>query len=79
MHTQHTLTDHQIYEMARAAEIAYEFSASWRDAGRAAREYARDEYGIRASDTAVGMAVRVAQTMWDAAAQSARRAIEEAR
>lgn len=71
-----TLSDEQICNMAHEAANTYEMTASWRDAGRAAREYAMDEYGIRASDSAVGLAVRVAQTMWEAARHQARAAVE---
>lgn len=65
------LTDDEIDDMAHAAFASYEWTASWRRAGEAAREHAADEYGVDASSTAVGLAVRHAQVMWEAARMAA--------
>ncbi len=62
----------EIDEMARAAFQSYEFTCCWRRAGQAAREHAADEFGVRAADSAVGLAVRHAQVMWEAARHRAR-------
>jgi hypothetical protein len=59
------LTNHEVSEMAEAAIRSYEFAASWRDAGRAAREFAADEMGVRATDAQVATAVRIAQAGWE--------------
>lgn len=68
------LTDKAISEMAEAALRAYEFACSWRRAGDAAREHAADEFGVRANPAQVGLAVRLAQTRWQALSFDARRA-----
>ena len=68
------LTGTQITDMAEAALTSYDWTASWREAGRAAREHAADEWGIRATDAQVATAVRIAQTKWQAIAMSVRSA-----
>lgn len=66
------LTDAQINEMANAAANSYEMACEWRIAGRAAREHAADEWGIRATDAQVATAVRIAQVKWQAISMSAK-------
>ena len=68
------LTEAQITEMAEAALTSYEWTASWRDAGRAAREHAADEWGLRATDAQIATAVRLAQVGWQSLSLSVRSA-----
>lgn len=60
------LTFVQLDEMADAAVASYEMACEWRAAGRAAREYAADEFGVLATDAQVATAVRIAQVRWHA-------------
>jgi hypothetical protein len=65
------LTNNQLDEMAQAAVTSYEFSCSWRDAGRAAREYGIEEWGS-VTPAQVATAVRLAQMKWNGARIQAR-------
>lgn len=65
----------EIDQMASAAVTCYEMACSWRRAGEAAREYAADDLGVRATSAQVALAVRLAQTRWQGIAQSIRREI----
>lgn len=65
----------EIDQMARAAVTSYEMACSWRRAGEAAREYAADELGVRATSAQVALAVRLAQTRWQGIAQSVHKEI----
>jgi len=67
------LTDTQIDEMAAAAVTSYDMACSWSAAGRAAREYAADELGVKATDAQVATAVRIAQVKWQGFSMAARR------
>jgi hypothetical protein len=57
-------SDAQIYEMADAAFASYEMTACKTAAATAAREYARDEFGVNPNNTAVLLAVKYAITSW---------------
>lgn len=67
------LSDSAIAGMADAALTSFEWNASWRKAGEAAREHAADELGVRATTAQVGLAVRLAQTRWQGLSFDARR------
>jgi len=51
--------------MAEAALVSYEMTASWSAAYTAAVEYAADEWHIKATPAQAKTAVRLAQTGWD--------------
>lgn len=69
------LNDYQINEMARAAFNSYEMTADWQAATRAAHEFAIDDIGVCPNRTAVLLAVKIARTKWEAAAQSVARVV----
>jgi len=73
------LTEDQIASMTDEAFHAYEMSADWNSAARAAREYAVDELGIKPRKSAVLLAVKRAQAAWQGESQRVRRAIEAQR
>jgi len=50
--------------MAEAAITGYEFTGCWRRAGECAKEAAADDYGVKATSSQIGLAVRLAQTKW---------------
>ena len=55
----------EIQQMAEAALISYEFTASWKRAFEAASEFATDEWGVKATRAQTATAVRIAQTGWE--------------
>ena len=59
------LTEDQIAQMAEYAAQNYELSAEWRKAYDAAREYAAEEFGIRANESQVNYAGKLARTIWE--------------
>ena len=60
------LTDSQIHEMAAAVLSALEVNwLSRNDKMRVAREYALDELGVRPSESACGLAVKLANMGWN--------------
>lgn len=58
------LTENQIDILAEEAVTTYEVSASWASAYRAAAEYSADEFGIKPRKTALLLAVKRAQLLW---------------
>lgn len=59
------LTDAQIHEMAAAVLSGIEINYLSRyDKMRIAREYAIDEFGLRPSESACGLAVKLANMGW---------------
>ena len=58
------LTENQIDILAEEAVTTYEVSASCASAYRAAAEYAADEFGIKPRKTALLLAVKRAQLLW---------------
>ena len=59
------LYQQEIYQMADAALISYEFGCSWKRAFEAAAEFASDELGVKATRAQAATAVRIAQTNWE--------------
>ena len=58
------LTDAQIHEMADAALTAYEYTGEKSRMGEVAAEYAADEFGVTATPSQIGYAVKLALTGW---------------
>jgi len=54
-----------IQQMAEAALISYELTASWKRAFEAATEFAADEWEVKATQSQAATAVRIAQTGWE--------------
>jgi hypothetical protein len=63
------LSDYQINQMALAAVKSYEMTADWKEARRAAHEFAIDDIGVRPNHTAVLLAVKLAKAKWAATMQ----------
>lgn len=59
------LTETQIHEMADAALTAFEITGEKSRMGEAAAEYAADEFGVSATKSQVGYAVKLAATGWE--------------
>ena len=60
------LTDSQIHQMAAAVLSGIEMTPLSRyDKMRVAREYAIDEFGVRPSESACGLAVKLANMGWN--------------
>ena len=55
----------EVQNMAEAALVSYEMTASWSAAYNAAVEYAADEWHIKATPAQAKTAIRLAQTGWD--------------
>ena len=55
----------EVQNMAEAALVSYEMTASWSEAYTAAVEYAADEWHIKATPAQAKTAIRLAQTGWD--------------
>lgn len=68
------LTQHQVDDMAAAALVAYEGSGDFAAMYRAAREHARDEYGVHPRASVVRLAVQLAQLRWQGLVIDAKRA-----
>jgi hypothetical protein len=69
------LKNSEISAMADAALNAYEFTASWRRATEAAKEYCTDDLGVYPRRSAILYAVKIARLRWHAATLSTRAAI----
>lgn len=72
------LTEAECRAVAKAACDSYEMACSWRDAGRAAREYVADELGAKATDAQIAYCVRLAQLQWLGQRESVRKAMRDA-
>lgn len=59
------LSQWEIQQMAEAALTNYELSCSWGRAHDEAREFAADEFQVRATTAQASTAVRIAQTGWE--------------
>jgi hypothetical protein len=59
------LTNAQIIEMADAALTALEMTAEKSRMGEVAAEYAADEFGVKATPSQIGYAVKLALTGWE--------------
>jgi len=59
------LTESHIHEMADAALTAYEVTGEKSRMGEVAAEYAADEFGVSATKSQVGYAVKLALTGWE--------------
>jgi len=69
------LSDSQIDQMAEAALSGYEWACCWRRAAEVAREAAADDFGVRATSSQIGLAVRLAQTKWQGYVMGVKRQI----
>jgi hypothetical protein len=70
------LTNAQILEMADAALITYEVSGEKRDIGKYAAEYAADEFGVKATPSQIGYAVKLALTGWEGIKAATKKAVD---
>ena len=73
------VSDAVVAQAAEEALTAYEVSADWRAASRAAREYLQEETdaaGLKLSSL-VGLAVNLAHLRWDAIVLATKQVIEE--
>jgi hypothetical protein len=57
----------EIEELANWVVTNYELSCNWGLAGRSAKEYAADDFGLRLTNAQVGSIVNVAKQKWEAA------------
>jgi len=69
------MSEFEIQQLAEAALTSYEFTASWGRAFEAAKEFAADELGVKATTAQTSTAVRIAQTGWEGIAMSVKAAI----
>jgi hypothetical protein len=69
------MTTSEIEILAEEAMASFEMTASWRNAGIAAAEFAADEWGIRATKAQVATAIAVAQTAWQGVKMSVEKKI----
>ena len=70
------LSDNEISEMAAAAETCYEWTASWKQAFHAAKEFAQDEIQVVPNKSAVALAVNLAKLAWENKVISTKKIIE---
>ena len=59
------MSSYDIQQMAEAALVSYEGTASWSAAYSAAVEFAADEWHIKVTPAQAKTAVRLAQTGWE--------------
>lgn len=59
------LNERHLVELAGVGVGTYEFTAQWRDAARAMREHAFDEWGVRLTAGQAGLAMQLAQVEWE--------------
>jgi hypothetical protein len=64
------MSQFEIQQLAEAALISYEFTASWSRAFEAAKEFAADELGIKATTAQAATSVNIAKTGWEGIRQS---------
>jgi hypothetical protein len=72
------LTDSQITEMAEAALVSYEITASWNSANTAAAEYAADELGVKPTSAQIATAINKAKIGWTAISYATKKAVKNA-
>jgi len=69
------LTENQITEIAEAALVSFEMTASWKEARTAAIEYAADEFGATVTGSQLGYALNKAKVGWTAISYATKKAV----